>query len=471
MKILCFILYLLYGVFINTTNATFSYPFRLLRPQETKVFEQTKRQCSSISSPFASMIGDIPDFAGLKGCLLSNLQDFLPLLMAKDSKCSLQDLTSLLSSKENEDVFVFRELLNALTKTFSGLSSNSNSVKELFDSWAKEKEKTKRFCKILNEKIGPCMDTLIPNFIQVIEQDTKGCCSELNEYLSFIQLIVPKETQVSTHFMKLFQSVHLTFCTEIDDKDELCGHKIVNFLSQTKKTNSIFLLEVSVPLYAMSKENVCENLQKTTKMFTSNVNSDIRIEFTDLSCCAIYMVPLLNTFDASLQHLTGNTAVELMNLIAGLQEKNTFVNLLDTIKKCPFKAKCTKPSFEWTNLNLIQFSSSFSLIQNTLKLKSKTAKTIEPKEIVCKLVEKCDVDNICRQICQEKSVQISPWLDRAIHFQWNQTLLHSKICRNMQLLGSHNSYNNLANGFGVRDVVLNTKMEEKKKKRKLYTYK
>ncbi|KAK9810746.1 hypothetical protein WJX73_004650 [Symbiochloris irregularis] len=72
-----------------------------------------------------------------------------------------------------------------------------------------------------------------------------------------------------------------------------------------------------------------------------------------------------------------------------------------------------------------------------------------PPGVDCKVVQWCDMDNMCTDVCEKGSVFVEPWLDHAMRTQIKLTR-RLPFCY-ATLLGTHNSGIGIANGYGNLD--------------------
>lgn len=144
-------------------------------------------------------------------------------------------------------------------------------------------------------------------------------------------------------------------------------------------------------------------------------------------------------------HVTGDSFADTLNVIAGLQDAATaskFVSPYAAINACTFTQKtCTKPTFTLT------------ATAGRVKVTENSPKNAKPQQIQCTLVERCDQDKVCSSVCREGTVEIAPWVARAIAHQRNLAYEHP-LCFT-QLPGTHNTGTTLARGWGNRDQLMN----------------
>ncbi|KAF1787509.1 PLC-like phosphodiesterase, TIM beta/alpha-barrel domain [Phytophthora cactorum] len=77
---------------------------------------------------------------------------------------------------------------NLLGGVTSSNSSESTDLKTTLSSWSTNTTKLNGFCKVMNTKAGPCIETLLPALISLLESDAM-CCHELNGYLEVLKLL------------------------------------------------------------------------------------------------------------------------------------------------------------------------------------------------------------------------------------------------------------------------------------------
>ncbi|KAI9911900.1 hypothetical protein PsorP6_009021 [Peronosclerospora sorghi] len=74
-----------------------------------------------------------------------------------------------------------------------------------------------------------------------------------------------------------------------------------------------------------------------------------------------------------------------------------------------------------------------------------------PIEVKCDKIQRCDHKGVCAIVCKHGSVQMAPWLRRALKLQ--RKLAYRRNFCSVALPATHNSAINLADGYGVEDHV------------------
>lgn len=412
---------------------------------------------SASSSPFATYLTAIPETAGLRACASANINDLVSALSAKDSTCSLTTLVALFSSTTDSDVNAFMEFLNSLLSGLALTSSSSSStstaasttasVSSFLSSWSKNATKTQGFCNVMNKKVGPCAQTLIPALFSILRKGPK-CCDTLLQYVDVVNVLVPAGKSAEQMLFDLVNGLHKTMCT-VSGTSTLCGQTLIDYLatagSEAQSLLVAMLFTSGLPLYALPDSGTCAALD--TKKISSRIVSGASIPYFASSCCSVGLASLLEAVDVSLARLVGNTVPEILNLITArqnLKEAQQFKSFYDTIKSCSFATKCTDPAFVLpTNYGSAMTESSAGL----------AAKTAQPKGVACTKVDVCDSKKVCSSVCSPGSVTIAPWAARALMYQRNAS--YDKSLCYTELPATHNSAMTLARGYGNRDQLVN----------------
>ncbi|KAJ0397674.1 hypothetical protein P43SY_007747 [Pythium insidiosum] len=401
------------------------------------------------NSPFASTLQSLPDVAGLRGCVALNLGNLTTAMAGPNAKCTLANLLELSSGT---GLSTFSELAGALFSGFAAPNASSAaSLSTVLDSWTKDATKSTAFCKSMNDRIGPCVETLLPVFVGLMEKKAP-CCGQLGTYLEVLKLVQPNGKTTLQMLYDVVNGLHLSLCSTTGSESTLCAQPLLSFLADRVKTTgessllSALLFTAGVPLYALPDDSKAACAGLDTGKLPSRVTTmdgGGTTAYAALSCCATGYAALMESFDALLRQLTGNTMAETLNLITGLQADKTrqFKTPYATIKSCSFKETCAKPAYTLP-------ADSAKPVEGDSK-----AKTARPSEITCKNVELCDADKVCSTVCEPGSVKIAPWVARAISHQRNLSY-DQPLCWT-QLPGSHNSATTLAKGYGNRDQLMN----------------
>uniref|UniRef100_K3WNA0 PLC-like phosphodiesterase n=1 Tax=Globisporangium ultimum (strain ATCC 200006 / CBS 805.95 / DAOM BR144) TaxID=431595 RepID=K3WNA0_GLOUD len=421
---------------------------RLVAAQTTN--ETAACATAAASSPYAAYLTAIPETGGLRSCLANNLNSLLPALSG--STCSLTTIISLFSSTTDSDVSAFMEFFNALLAGLSTSSSGSasttatTSASTFLSSWSTNSTKTQGFCNAMNSKIGPCVQALVPTLLSVLRSGP-ACCSSITEYVDVINLIVPTGKSVEQTLFDIVNGLHKTMCTT-SGTSTLCGQTLINYLASATESSSLLssiVFKAGLPLYVLPDTDTCAALD--AKTIDSRVTSGTSVPYFAYSCCSAGLVSLLESVDASLAFLFGNTVPEMLNLITARQNATTatqFRSFYTEIKACSFSQTCTDPTFVLpSNAGTATVASSTAA----------AAKTAHPQNVACTKVEMCNADNVCSSVCSAGTAQIAPWAARAISYQRNQSYDKS-ICYT-QLPATHNSATTLARGYGNRDQLIN----------------
>lgn len=414
------------------------------------------------SSPFAVYLTALPETGGLRACASANINDLVAALSAKDSKCPLATLVSLVSSSSTDkDMAAFSELLSALLSGVASSSSNATAAASLptfLASWSKDASKTQGFCTVMNTKVGPCAQTLVPALLGLLRKGPK-CCSGLAQYVDVLNLIAPAGKSVEQTLFDLLNGLHATLCTSVsggsDAGPSLCGQRLMTHLASAtasgdataKSLLTAVVFDAGLPLYALPDTGACAALETTA--IPSRVLPTATIPYFAASCCTSGLLSLLQAIDASLARITSSSVVETLNLITAKQSATAasqFRAFYADAAKCSFAQTCSPPAFVLpTNVAI-----ATTAVANAT---ATAAKTMQPQRVACTKVDVCDAEKVCSSVCKPGSVAIAPWAARALSFQRNQSYTKS-LCFT-QLPGTHNSATTLARGYGNRDQLLN----------------
>ncbi|KAL3660834.1 hypothetical protein V7S43_014236 [Phytophthora oleae] len=429
---------------------------RLLEEQAAMADDAAACNASASSSVLSTYLSALPSVAGLQGCIATNIAQLYPSIAASGSQCNLTTLSSLVSG-DSSDSAAFNEVLSLLLAgvvSFSGSSSSSVDLAGSLSSWADDSSTLQGFCNVMNSQAGPCVDTLLPGLISLLDSDAT-CCSELNGYLEMAKLIVPNGQTLEQTLMSLINGLHQTLCTTTSADDQLCSVPLSSYLSGVVTSDESSLLgaivfQAGVPLYAASESDVCSSLE--TSSLASGLGSG-DISYYTASCCASALSTFLQTLDSVATHLSGNSMAELFTLITGRQNAATkFTALYSTISGCSFGSTCTSPSFA--------ISSSSSGAGSSSSSTAVSSKTLSPENVTCTLVNYCDSDDVCSQVCEAGTALIEPWVARAITYQRNLSFAET-LCY-AEIPATHNSVITQARGYGNRDQLFNAKLNASK---------
>ncbi|ETI37167.1 hypothetical protein F443_16829 [Phytophthora nicotianae P1569] len=428
---------------------------RLLKEQSVMADDEAACNASASSSVLSTYLSALPSVAGLRGCIATNIAQLYPSIAASGSQCNLTTLNSLVNGNSADSV-AFNEVLNLL---FAGVVSSSSSGSGSVDlasslsAWSDDSSTLQGFCNVMNSQAGPCIDTLLPELISLLDSDAT-CCNELNGYLEVAKLIVPTGQTLDQTLSSLINGLHQTMCTTTSADDQLCSVPLSSYLSGVVTSDESSLLgaiifKAGVPLYAASESDVCSSLE--TSDLASGLGSG-DISYYAASCCASGLATFLQSVDAVATHLFGNSMAELFTLITGRQNAaSQFAALYSTISGCSFESTCTAPSFSITSSSGAGSSSSITAVDS---------KTRSPENVTCTLVNFCDSDDVCSEVCEAGTALIEPWVARAITYQRNlsyaQTLCYTEIP------ATHNSVITQAHGYGNRDQLFNSKLNASK---------
>ncbi|TMW66867.1 hypothetical protein Poli38472_011983 [Pythium oligandrum] len=413
--------------------------------------DQASCDAAAKGNPLATYLSGLPETAGLKTCAASNLAT---LMAGLTTQCSITTLTGLLGST-NAGMTAFSELFSALTAGFnsSSTSASGTDLTSVLSSWTEDSTKNAAFCSTMNSTIGPCVQSILPIFLSLLENKA-ACCSELVEYYELIKLIVPTGKTPAQTLFDVVNGLHLTMCTKTGS-DSYCGEPLLTYVAGVvEKTSATSLLSpllfsAGLPLFALPDgDDACSALE-TTEIPSRVASTDGgAYAFADLSCCATGLSSLIESFDSIVTFLTGNSLAETLNLITARQdedESSQFKAPYEAIKGCSFKKTCTKPSF-----NLPTDGKSAAKTGNP-------SKTVQPKGLKCTTTKLCNKDNVCSSVCEAGSVKIAPWVARAISYQRN--LSYDQPLCFTELPGTHNSATTFANGYGNRDQLVNNMLD------------
>ncbi|KAE8895944.1 hypothetical protein PF005_g28618 [Phytophthora fragariae] len=408
---------------------------------------------SASSSVLSTYLSALPSVAGLQGCIATNIAQLYPSIAGSGSQCNLTTLSSLVAG-DSDDSAAFTQVLNLLAAgVVSSSSSGSGSVDlaSALSSWGKDSSSLQGFCNVMNTQAGPCVEALLPELISLLDSDAP-CCSELNGYLEVAKLIVPTGQTLEQTLLSVIDGLHRTMCTTTSSDAQLCSVSLSSYLSGVVTSTESSLLgaivfQAGVPLYAASESDVCSSLE--TSSLASGLASGKDISYYAASCCASALSSFLESVDALVTHLSGNSMAELFTLITGRQDAATqFASLYSTIPGCSFSSTCTSPSFA--------ISSASSSVGSSSSSAAATSKTLSPENVTCTLVNFCDGDDVCSKVCEAGTALIEPWVARAIAYQRN--LSYAETLCYAELPATHNSVITRARGYGNRDQLFNAKL-------------
>ncbi|GMF13715.1 unnamed protein product [Phytophthora lilii] len=423
---------------------------RLLEEQAAMADDEAACNASASSSVLSTYLSALPSVAGLQGCIATNIAQLYPSIAGSGSQCNLTTLSSLVSGG-SDDSAAFNEVLSLLLAGVVSSSSSSSGSVDLassLSSWADDSSTLQGFCNVMNSQAGPCVEALLPELISLLDSDAT-CCNELNGYLEVAKLIVPTGQTLEQTLLSLINGLHQTMCTTTSD--QLCSVPLSSYLSGVVTSDESSLLgaiifQAGVPLYATSASDVCSSLETTS--LASGLASGEDISYYAASCCASGLSMFLESVDALVMHLLGNSMAELFTLITGRQNAaSQFVALYSTIEGCSFSSSCTSPSFTISSSSSAGSSSSST---------AANSKTVSPENVTCTLVNFCDSDEVCSKVCEAGSALIEPWVARAITYQRNQSYAES-LCY-AEIPATHNSVITQARGYGNRDQLFNAKL-------------
>ncbi|OWZ24207.1 hypothetical protein PHMEG_000780 [Phytophthora megakarya] len=425
---------------------------RLLAEQVAMEGEKTCEEMFE-DSFISGALSLLPAFGGLPMCVNANILEFYTSI--ERSKCDFSTLLSLVSM-DSSDSPAFMEVLNTLLGgVINSNSSKTPDLKTTLLSWSTNTTKLNGFCNIMNTQAGPCIEAIVPALIKVLDSDAM-CCHELNGYLEILKLLVPTGQTLEQTLIDIVNGLHQTMCTITSSDGEVCGAPLSSYLSDAVSPDESSLLgaiifQAGVPLYSAAEGDVCYSLE--TPSLESGLTAGASIPYYAASCCASGLSKFLQSLDAVMTHLSGNSIAELFTLITGRQNAAMqFASLYPTIENCAFESTCTNPNFTIT----VNASSNATTSTSWSRQDVIDSKTRSPEHITCTLVRLCDNNNVCSEVCEPGSVSIEPWVANAISFQHN--LAYAETLCYTQLPATHNSVITQARGYGNRDQLFNARL-------------
>ncbi|KAG6950263.1 hypothetical protein JG688_00014234 [Phytophthora aleatoria] len=402
------------------------------------------------NSFLAGPLKTLPAFGGFQTCINANIFDLYPAI-ERSEKCDLSVLLSLVSG-DSGDSSAFMEVLKTLLGgVTSSNSSESTDLKATLSSWSTNTTKLNGFCNVMNTKAGPCIETLLPALISLLESDAM-CCHELNGYLEVLKLLVPTGQTLEQTLIDIVNGLHQTMCTTATSDGEVCAAPMFSYLSAIISTDESSLLgaiifRAGVPLYVAAENDVCSSLETTS--LASGLASGASIPYYAASCCASGLSKFLQSLDSVMTHLSGNSMAELFTLITGRQNAvSQFTALYPAIESCAFESTCTSPNF---TLSVSNTSSNATTTWSSRD--AVNSKTRSPKNVTCTLVKLCDSNSVCSEVCEARTASIDPWVVDTIAYQ-NEMSYAETLCYT-QLPATHNSVITQARGYGNRDQLFN----------------
>jgi hypothetical protein len=426
---------------------------RLLEEQASMADDTAACNASASSSVLSTYLSALPSVAGLQGCIATNVAQLYPSIAGSGSQCNLTTLSSLVNG-DSDDSTAFNEVLNLLLAgVVSSSSSGSGSVDlaATLSSWSADSSTLQGFCNVMNTQAGPCVEALLPELLSLLDSDAT-CCSELNGYLEVLKLVVPTGQTLEQTLLGLINGLHQTMCTTTSSDDQLCSVPLSSFLSGIVTSDESSLLgaiifQAGAPLYAAAESDICSSLETTS--LASGLASGEDIAYYAASCCASGLSTFLQSVDALATHLSGNSMAELFTLMTGRQNAATqFAALYSTVQGCNFGSTCTSPSFT--------ISSSSSSAGSSSSSAAVSSKTLSPENVTCTLMNFCDSDDVCSDVCEAGTALIEPWVARAITYQRN--LSYAETLCYAEMPATHNSVITQARGYGNRDQLFNSKL-------------
>ncbi|KAJ0399724.1 hypothetical protein ATCC90586_010315 [Pythium insidiosum] len=412
-------------------------------PFESMELSSAECDAATESNPLVDYLQAIPTTAGLRNCLAMN---FAELLGALTPQCSLNSIMTLFSSSD--------PAMDVLAEFFglflAGLGTDAlppGALAALLSSWQLDATKNALFCGVLETQLAPCLETLVPALFRLVDQHKAPCCEELSELLQFARMLAVPGKSLQHSMFDVFNGVHAAVCTR--SAKGLCGQPLFGFLarvvqqSQATSVLSPLVFRAGLSLFALPDgDAACDGLERGR--VPSRVRADgSAFEFYAASCCATGLSTLLQSVDAIVTQLSGDTLAETLSLMAGLSDAGrSFQSPYEAIRQCATKWQCVWAP-EWLSTAGLSPPTEYD----------PAPKTAKPHGVRCQERQWCDRDNVCSTVCQPGSVQVAPWVARATAFQRNLSYAQS-LCMT-QLAGSHNSATTLARGHGNRDQLVN----------------
>ncbi|GLE06118.1 hypothetical protein PINS_up015329 [Pythium insidiosum] len=423
-------------------------------PIESMELSSAECDAATQSNPLAPYLEAIPTTAGLRNCLAMNVGE---LVGALTPQCSLDAMLTLFSSVSDPAMQALAEFFGLF---LAGLGTDAlppDALAALLASWQQDATKNAQFCGVLETKLAPCLEALVPALMRIIDDEKAPCCEELTQLLQFARLLAVPGKSLQHSMFDVFNGLHAAVCTR--DRGGFCGQPLFGYLArvvqETQATSvlSPLVFRVALPLFALPDNNnsatgagaspACKALE--TGQIPSRVRADgSAFQLYAASCCATGLSTLLQSLDAIVTQLSGDSLAETLTMMAGLPAASTrsFRAPYETIRQCATQQHCVSPP-QWLSTTGLPPPKEYD----------STPKTATPKRVRCREEQWCDRDHVCSTVCAPGSAQIAPWVARATAFQRNLSYAQS-LCFT-QLPGSHNSATTLARGHGHRDQLVN----------------
>ncbi|EGZ17690.1 hypothetical protein PHYSODRAFT_314921 [Phytophthora sojae] len=364
----------------------------------------------------ASALSILPSTYNLDVCVSNNLYSVLLSLAASSSTCTLTDLLAL---ESNTQILNLVSLVESIVASPSSMSSLVYSY--MADTSSSDMDD---FCSTLNTVISPCLLSLLPTLLPVLQKDLT-CCSEVSDLIDLVDFFVPPNVTTNSFILnELANGVNQFFCSSIGDTT--CGYNMFSQMTSTYTSSQFTLLEsVVMPFVTISSGEECAAMKGESYTDSASLTSATTIDY---SCCIDHMRPLIESIQSGFEYFFDDTTVDILN-------------------------------------GMIDFSASGGKFVDA-QTATRTPGTNNPgkndiEDITCTMVDKCNsAGTVCSSVCEKGTASVSSWLNQTLAYQRNLAF-SGKLCY-AQLPSTHNSAITLADGYGNRDQFFNANLNADK---------
>lgn len=383
-----------------------------------------------------------PDY-GLDYCVGNNLGEFLSVVAAASTECSLEDLLALRSDPS------IATLVDLVTK----MVATPDQISALFYQHMKATgaPQMDAFCSQLNAVVSPCAKTLLPGLLAIAQRDL-ACCSQLSDVLDLAHLVVPATERLDAFVLNdVVNGVNSLLCAKRDGATT-CGAFVYAELTRTYSQTQFSVLDsMLLPFFTAAPGHECDAMSGRAYLNSASLATARAIDF---GCCTHHARPLLESVQRAFAYLLGSTIDEFLNGVVEFDASaKAFVNAVAGTKACAFASTCTAPP------NLIPAMASTVTPGTNAPGKNDLVDT------TCTKAQKCDAKgSTCSSVCERGSVVVPTWLRETLAYE-RKLAFAGPLC-SAQLPATHNSAITLADGYGNRDQLFNRNLDA----RKAYSY-
>ncbi|RLN61099.1 hypothetical protein BBJ29_004421, partial [Phytophthora kernoviae] len=385
---------------------------------------------------FSFLANMLPTDYGINLCVANNVGSMgLALASTIFSECSLLDIKDLGKDEELQSLI-------SLVKSIASSPADVSST--LYTYMANQtSDSVDGLCSTVNDVISPCAYKLLPKLLPTIQKDDV-CCAEMSDLIDLLNFFVPGDKNMNYFIInELVDGFNRFLCST--KGDSTCGFNMFSQMVSTYTVETFTLLEsVILPFVTIASGEECSAM--SGKEYTDSASKKPATTI-NYSCCIHQMRPFLQSIQAGVQYIFGDSVVELLNgMIKFTAPEGGFVDSLPGTETCEFEDKCDDPD----NLN-----------DEEDRTRDPGAKVPGKNDLVdtdCTMVDKCSGDkSVCSQVCDRGTVAVPEWLKSTLAYQRNLAF-SGPICY-AQLPATHNSAITLADGYGNRDQLFNANLD------------